>query len=61
MIASTSYDGKFVMTSLDELQVICTMNLNMMPRNMLFSPNADFLFVINNKWQVHKIYLDFFL
>lgn len=61
LMASTSYDGKFVMTSLDELQVICTMQLDMMPRNMLFNPNSDFMYVINNKWQVHKIYFDFFL
>ena len=59
-MASTSYDGKFVVTSIDELQVIFNMDLGMMSRNMIFHPQADYMYLINNQWQVHKINFDFF-
>ena len=60
LMASTSYDGRIVVTSIDELQVIFNLDLNMMPRNMIFHPHADYLYLINNEWQVHKISFDIF-
>lgn len=32
----------------------------MTPRNTIFHPQSDFVYLINNQWQVHKINFDFF-